>query len=282
MRLLILCLSFLIASSFVMNDFKKVNLKKLKGKYSYIPSGKVEVEETTFDVFGFYMMSTEVSNMDYREFLSELRKNEETDLLAICQIGTDRNLTNEMQQYLQHPAYNDYPVVGLSKKAAELYCSWLGKKLTANQTLGKDVKNVIVRLPSEYEWILAARGGKKDAIYPWGGYYTRNSKGQKLANFHQLDESKITFNEQTNKYEILGDSEIPYFNYVQIKANYPNDFGLYNMSGNVAEMIADKDIVKGGSFKSGGHDIKISSSRPFTGTSNEVGFRPVFTVEFTE
>ena len=64
------------------------------------------------------------------------------------------------------------------------------------------------------------------------------------------------------------------------KSFHPNDYGRYNMSGNVAEMVvADADVIsKGGSFNSGGHDLRIMSRGEVRGPSSDLGFRVVFSV----
>jgi gliding motility-associated lipoprotein GldK len=76
------------------------------------------------------------------------------------------------------------------------------------------------RLPLETEWEYAARGGLDLSMYPWGGPYTRNYKGCFLANFKPLRGNYIDDgNVYTGK---VGSYE-------------PNEYGLYDMSGNVAE-----------------------------------------------
>jgi gliding motility-associated lipoprotein GldK len=67
-------------------------------------------------------------------------------------------------------------------------------------------------LPTESEWEYAARGGIALNMYPWGGPYTRNDQGCFLANFKPLRG-----------------------NYVDVGSYEPNEFGLYDMAGNVAE-----------------------------------------------
>jgi gliding motility-associated lipoprotein GldK len=80
------------------------------------------------------------------------------------------------------------------------------------------------RLPSEAEWEYAARGGRDMAKYPWGNPYIRNSKGCMLANFKPG---------RGNFY----DDGFAYSSPVQ--AYFPNDYGLYDMSGNVSEWCLD-------------------------------------------
>ena len=78
-------------------------------------------------------------------------------------------------------------------------------------------------LPTEAEFEYAARGGKIGADYPWGGPYIRNAKGCLMANF------------KSGRGNYIDDGGA--FT-VNVKSYFPNDFGLYNMAGNVAEWTA--------------------------------------------
>ena len=125
------------------------------------------------------------------------------------------------QKYFWHPAYDNYPVVGVNWKQARAFCVWRTEFLNAalrSKKGGVDLAEF--RLPTEAEWEWAARGGYTLNPYPWGGPYTRNEKGCFLANFKPL------------RGNYIADGGIR----TVIAAHYPpNDWGLYDMSGNVAE-----------------------------------------------
>jgi gliding motility-associated lipoprotein GldK len=122
------------------------------------------------------------------------------------------------RNYFSHPAFDDYPVVGVNWKQAKAFSYWRTKLWNSYKT--DQPNSEMFRLPTEWEWEYAARGGKDMAPYPWGAYYVRNAKGCLLANFkpgrghYAEDGGQLTVN---------------------VYAYYPNDYGLYNMSGNVAE-----------------------------------------------
>ncbi|HFA51152.1 MAG TPA: gliding motility-associated lipoprotein [Bacteroidetes bacterium] len=125
------------------------------------------------------------------------------------------------RNYFYHPAFDDYPVVGVNWHMANAFSYWRTKLWDTYQSARNGgINSEDFRLPTEHEWEYAARGGHDLAPYPWGGYYTRNSKGCLLANFKP---GRGNYPEDGGLYTVKAD------------AYFPNDYGLYNMSGNVAE-----------------------------------------------
>ena len=123
-------------------------------------------------------------------------------------------------KYFWHPAYGDYPVVGVSWQQAKAFCHWRTEWRLYHLPEERRVFETAYRLPTEAEWEWAARGGRELAMYPWGGPYSRNVKGCFLANFKPL------------RGNYWADGHI----YTAPADNYPaNDYFLYNMAGNVAE-----------------------------------------------
>lgn len=124
------------------------------------------------------------------------------------------------RQYFNHPKYDDYPVVGISWHQANAFCNWRTRWMNRYWQSQGMPPTEHWRLPSEFEWEFAARGGRDNNMYPWGGPYTRNSKGCLLANF------------KPNRGNYMADGGLyP----VRADSYFPNDYGLYNMAGNVAE-----------------------------------------------
>ncbi len=122
------------------------------------------------------------------------------------------------RNYFWHPAFDDYPVVGLDWPQAKAFCHW--RTHMWNSFKGDQPNTEEFRLPTETEWEWAARGGRTIAPYPWGGYYIRNAKGCLLANFKP---GRGNYAEDGGFYTVKAD------------AYFPNDYGLYNMAGNVSE-----------------------------------------------
>jgi formylglycine-generating enzyme len=124
------------------------------------------------------------------------------------------------KQYYSHPAYGNYPVVGVNWKQATAFCEWRTSYLMAYNESKKKSGQTDFRLPTEAQWEYAARGGRSQSAYPWGGPYLRNKKGCLLANFKP---GRGNYPEDGGLYTVRAD------------AYWPNDFGLYNMAGNVSE-----------------------------------------------
>lgn len=141
------------------------------------------------------------------------------------------------KKYFNHPAFGNYPVVGVSWKQANAFCEWRTHYFNSFLESKKRNPESDFRLPTEAQWEYAARGGRSQAQYPWGGPYLRNKKGCLLANFKP---GRGNYPEDGGFYTVRAD------------AYWPNDFGLYNMSGNVAEWTSSLYYEGGYNFQ---HDM---------------------------
>lgn len=199
------------------------------------------------------------------------------------------------QKYFWHPAFDNYPVVGVNWKQAKAFCVWrtqLKNSFLASKKGEASIHDY--RLPTEAEWEWAARGGHDFNPYPWGGPYTRNDKGCFLGNYKPL---------RGNYSDDGGATPI-------IVAHYPpNDWGLYDMAGNVSEWTSDafdessynftwdlnphyqynadendpavlkRKVVRGGSWKDIHHYLQVATrSYEYQDTAKAyIGFRTVQT-----
>ena len=216
-----------------------------------------------------YASKYEVSNNLYMTFLNSLKQSGNIDLLAIAQIDTlkwtDALSFNEpyVRYYHAHPAYHNYPVVNVSYEGAGLFCEWLTLQYNADPK--RKFKKVFFRLPSEEEWMTAARAGDTSAIYSWEGKELRNKKGYMMSNFKRGEGDTMGV---AGKLNDNADITAPVFSY------WKNNFGLYNMSGNVAEMVNEKGIAKGGSWRDNPESLKIAATYTYDGKAQPfVGFR---------
>jgi len=190
------------------------------------------------------------------------------------------------QDYFYHPAYQDYPVVGVSWNQAQAFCNWRTKNKNDRM---RDKKNFAkipsFRLPTEAEWEYAARGGLEFSKYPWGGPNTTSDRGCFLANFKPV----------RGNYAVDGALYT-----VEVQSFNANDYGLYNMSGNVSEWtnssfnsssyymgstmnsnVEDRKnkrkIIRGGSWKDVAYYLEVSTRDfEYADTARSyIGFRTV-------
>lgn len=278
----LLFVSFLVYSlQTVNNNLKKELVKAINHNYAYVASDSLVGHD-------YIIFKTEVSNLNYREFLLDLKQRGEVEKWRIANIDSTRWSTEKwtnnayVEHYHKHPAYNDYPVVNVSKEGAELYCEWLTEKV--NATL-KDSYKLEFRLPTQQEWIKAAKGKLQLSNYSWGGYRLQNSEGSYMCNCLAFGSECIS-RDSTGKYIV---QKVDYSQFIAgndyaditapVKSYWPNGYGLYNMNGNVAEMVSDKNVVVGGSWNDPGYDVRNESEKPYNGAARTVGFRVVATVD---
>ena len=198
-----------------------------------------------------------------------------------------------VEGYFSHPSFQNYPVVGVTWRQARAFTVWR-TRLYENYAISRGMPSsrLPFELPTEAEFEYAARGGRIGNDYPWGGPYIRNAKGCLMANFKPGRGNYI-------------DDGGPYT--VNVKSYFPNDFGLYNMAGNVAEWtksaydesastfvhdlsptfnyeakasdpeVMKRKVIRGGSWKDIGYFLQ-NSSRAFEyqdTAKSYIGFRCV-------
>ncbi len=196
------------------------------------------------------------------------------------------------KKYFWHPAFDNYPVVGVNWKQANAFCIWRTQIMRIYMDKHGQPPFEDYRLPTEAEWEYAARGGLMLSMYPWGGPYTRNNTGCFIANFKPL----------RGNYGSDGANET-----IEVALFSPNEWGLYDMAGNVAEWtsnafdesaysfthdlnpdyvynaLADdppvlkRKVIRGGSWKDIGYYLQVSTrTYEYQDTAKSyVGFRCV-------
>jgi len=220
-------------------------------------------------VESFYMDETEVRNVDYLEYLHWLKTSPSAAsgqyerALPDTLIWREELAYNEplVENYLRHPAYHEYPVVGVSWSQANDYCQW--RTMRVNELMARDGAGWLprYRLPTEAEWEYAAWGliGNtfnerlyEGRIYPWRGRGLRNperkNRGRLMANFTRGRGDLMGVSGSLND---GGSYTMP------VHSFWPNDFGLYCMAGNVNEWVLD--VYRELSFED------ISEVNPFRG-----------------
>ncbi|MBW6497432.1 MAG: SUMF1/EgtB/PvdO family nonheme iron enzyme [Bacteroidales bacterium] len=198
------------------------------------------------------------------------------------------------QKYFWHPTYDHYPVVGVNWLQARAFTIWRTQFLNSYLASRERPFAMDFSLPSEAQWEYAARGGLDLNPYPWGGPYIRNQDGCFLANFKPLRGNYI----DDGGYQTVIVGHYP-----------PNDYGLYDMAGNVAEWTRNaydesfyvfghdmnpdyqyeakpddpetlkRKVIRGGSWKDVGFFLQVSTRNyEFQDTAKSyIGFRCIQT-----
>lgn len=198
--------------------------------FAYIPAGNFSFLGQNISVSSFYIQKTEVSNLEYRTFLFDLVMQNRLEEFLIAKpdeamwtkiFGVNAQVMVEL--YFSHPAYDNYPVNNISRAGAELYCKWLYEEV---QKLagGKELPFFHLRIPTRQEWVKAASVNGQNKSFPWAGDAIQNEKQCYLANHKPTDS---TYFDDGGMFT------------VKVNSYLANDFGLFNMSGNVAEMVVD-------------------------------------------
>ena len=143
------------------------------------------------------------------------------------------------RNYFHHPAFDEYPVVGVNWHQAVAFSKWRTKILDEYLMDRDEPLNDEFRLTTESEWEYAARGGLDLSPYPLGGPYTTNDQGCFLANFKP----------RRGNYTADGGVRT-----VKVASYNPNNYGLYDMAGNVSEWT---DNTYDESVMSFAHDMNM-------------------------
>lgn len=291
-------------------------------------------------VASFYMDETEVANVHWLEYLYWLNRVFSTDYPEVARkalpdtlVWRDRLAYNEpyVELYLRHPAYQQYPVVGVNWLQANDFCAWRTDRVNeailiregilrvnpnqvnednfnteaylAGQYEGLvksplqdlnpnvDTRKVRMedgillpkyRLPTEAEWEYAALGligstvyenVNERKLYPWSGHAVRNPEdkwqGEMLANFKRGRGDQMG---TAGKLNDNADITAPVYSYV------PNDYGLYNMAGNVSEWVMDvyrplshEDVSDFNSFRGNVYKTQITDEEGAVAEKDSLG-----------
>lgn len=252
------------------------------------------------EVDSFYISQYEVTNIQYLEFLADIKKAQPEIYQQM--IPDEKAWSTKFgffeplnEYYLRSPVYKSFPVVGISYEQATEYCLWYTKhRRTVNYEL---YKNAEYKLPTKAQWLVAALGKNHERRFPWDGTTLQNEKGEWLANFYQIQQVQVkrlpdneyidchnNSRQLENCLNISDDKELKFRNWITmpVRSHYPNDYGLYNMVGNVEELVREKGITKGGSWNDPGYYLQLDVEERYDSIqfpTSEIGFRVVMEIK---
>nr|WP_321453039.1 SUMF1/EgtB/PvdO family nonheme iron enzyme [uncultured Carboxylicivirga sp.] len=222
-----------------------------------------------------YAAQHELTNLEFRLFLKDLKKNNHTEDYekyypdtTLWQKKFPRAFNQPfVDNYFWHPGFNNYPVVNITKEAAEQYCQWLKTKYNDNPE--RKYKTVLFRLPTEDEWMKMAAALPGHNL-PWYGNFAYEPQSTKFC-------ANVKFEAKTNnnrKYDYVPDGASLTSSVASYKAN---KFELYDIIGNAAEITSD-NIIKGGSWDNTIDESVINQSQSFQLPDPRVGCRIVMEI----
>ena len=199
-------------------------------KKTFVPPGTIPINET------FFADECEFSNLsciEY-EYLTAVNfgrfSKEHLATLPDTLVWRDAQAYNEpyVKYYYRHLAYRNYPVVGISHDQALAFCKWRTERVKAFYYLRYKKKiDINYRLPSEQEWEFLASIGPD--VFSHNG---KNKNKQALFNCLRMDDTADVKSFSDSNADVTA----PIYSYSK------NSFGLYNLAGNVAEMVTEKGI----------------------------------------
>lgn len=278
------------------------NAKSIEGRFRPISNKlfaeEAEVRNEQYNEFLAYLVKHNLIDL-YEKYKFDLSAYEEPALSMMKNYTSARIVTKKEKYFTQYPAVN------ISYEAAMAYCSWLTDQY--NGLAEKKYKKVKFRLPTIEEYQIAAASienptswnvneqmvevklyppgkefgkdfvlkkvsvGDPDVLYPWFRVYNyrnspRNQKNCYLGNFKTPDNEKPCMPERMTSADgwmMMG----------PVETYFPNDIGLYDVVGNVAEMTSEKGKACGGSWNHPPEESTIKSVNLYEGPDAAIGFR---------
>jgi formylglycine-generating enzyme required for sulfatase activity len=233
---------------------------------TFIPPGTIQINDTLF------ADETEVTNFSWMEYeywtkaIYGANSKEHLATLPDTLCWREKLAYNEpyVQYYYRHVAYRDYPIVGISYEQASAYCKWRKERVKTLLSAKKDFtyRNFEYRLPTKSEWEKLAETST----------FVLNNNGKNEKGVYQLN----CVNPLPN-----GDCmHAPYPDVTApVKSYEKNHLGLYNMLGNVAEMVQEKGICKGGGWRNRLEECRVGKDQEYIKPNSWIGFRCVCVIK---
>jgi formylglycine-generating enzyme required for sulfatase activity len=237
----------------------------LKRDKKFIPPGTVQITEY------FFADETEISNFSWQEYEFWIKtkygkdSKEHLAVLPDTLVWRQKASNNEpyVRYYYRHPAYKNYPVVGISYQQAIEFCKWRTDRVKEYYSIiNKKELNIEYRLPSKEEWEMISNSGMD--IFARRG---KNKKGEVLFNHRWMTDSiSEKYFREHNQYPDVTAST---------RSFQKNRFGLFCLFGNVAEMVIEEGVSKGGGWINTLEECRAGRDILYTEPTAWLGFRCV-------
>ncbi len=286
MKNLIILLSFGLLISSCISEKHYVSIDNIEYRVSR-PPNMVKIDNN------FFADQTEIRNIDWYEYVTwmgetyGLESDQYEASLPDTTVWSGELSYSEprISAYFKHPAFANYPVVGVSYAQVQAYCRWRTDRVaeiilvqegilearprygseapfTISDIAELDIRKPIYiptfRLPTEEEWEQLASGGLDIQRFPNG-----------------IDEETLKGNAKAKaKYNVV-DTADEAQNTAPVDSYWPNNYKVYNTIGNVAEMVAEPGVSKGGSYNHSIEECMIENNITYAKAENWLGFRCV-------
>jgi formylglycine-generating enzyme required for sulfatase activity len=292
------------------NDFAEVpyfpydlNPKSLEGRFKPITekiyAEESEVRNDHYNEFMAYLVKNNLNDLK-EKYKFDFSRYEEPAFSLMTNYSQPRTETKKNRYFNHHPAVN------ISYEGANAYCEWLTQQY--NNTADRKYKKVKFRLPTLDEWQIAAAGVKNPTSWkideqevevilnPAGGEFDKNAERRRvpLSNpeiqypwfkYYGIRNSPVNYkgcylgnfkSEPCDCPGLRGKKPSSYDGFATMaptKSYFPNEVGLYDVVGNVAEMIAEEGKACGGSWNHPPSESTIRSVTTYTNPDAGIGFR---------
>lgn len=243
-----------------------------KKKKEFLPPGTVKINDTLF------ADETEISNFSWQEYEFWVKRKygansiQHISTLPDTLVWREKYTDNEpyVKHYYRHPAYKDYPVIGISYEQIIEFCIWRTERVKEFMCLSKKygIIEFEYRLPTKKEWEFISNNG--DGCFSNGG---KDEKGRMTSNRRRPIGDTLGWNGIVSD---NADVTAPVYSY------WKNRFGLYNMIGNVAEMVSEKGICKGGGWRNDLEECRVGKDILYQKPTAWLGFRCVCVIKKTQ
>lgn len=282
---------------------------KWRNKTDEIPPGTVRVETN------FFVDAAEIRNSDWREFQYWILRHigEDSAFSILPDTLTWRSKENSYDSYIElyyrHPAYNDYPVVGISFNQAIEFTKWRTHRVLEYMLI-RDKKDVninlnpgkcftpqkyfegnwqesipdsnfrfpVFRLPTKEEW-LKFSGADSLYKYPFGFKI-----GKRMSWSYKMDSTAFLCKQPIDSSEYKeflakhdGSPQVTFTKTITapVRSGFLNENAIYCTIGNVSEMTSEEGIAMGGNFELNASQINLQESIAYTKSEHWLGFRCV-------